>query len=100
EGNTIFPAAFPSNWGSLLRIALKRAPEANYHVSFLPRVMPWLLAYRAASTPARLVETAHVMRPLYERAVAEHEALMAESGADCYLRRNGWLKLYRSDRGF
>ena len=31
---------------------------------------------------------------------AEHEALVAESGAERYLRRNGWLKLYRSDKAF
>ena len=100
EGNTIFPPAFPSNWASLMRIALKRAPEANYHLSYLPRALPWLMAFRAASTPARLIETAHAMRPLYARAVAEHEALMAESRRQRYLRRNGWLKLYRSDRAF
>jgi len=100
EGNTIFPAAFPSSWKSLLRIALKRAPEANYQLTFLPQIAPWLLAFRAASRPERLVETARAMRPLFARAVAEHEALAAEAGADKYLRRTGWLKLYRSDASF
>ena len=38
EGNTLFPAKFPAGLGALLRIALKRAPEANYHLSFLPKV--------------------------------------------------------------
>jgi D-amino-acid dehydrogenase len=100
EGNTVFPAAFPSDWASLIRVALKRAPEANYHLSFLPSVAPWLWAFRAASTPEKLVETAHVMRPLFARAIAEHEALAEEAGAAHYLRRNGWLKLYRSDASF
>jgi D-amino-acid dehydrogenase len=40
------------------------------------------------------------MRPLFGRALEEHEALMAEAGAGRYLRRTGWLKLYRSDRDF
>ena len=83
-----------------MRVALKRAPEANYHLAFLPKVAPWLLAFRAASQPARLVETAQLMRPLFARAVAEHEALSAEAGAERYFRRTGWLKLYRSDRAF
>jgi D-amino-acid dehydrogenase len=100
EGNTIFPPAFPSDWAALLRIALKRAPEANYHLAFLPKVAPWLLAYRAASQPQRLIETAELMRPLFARAVAEHETLVAEAGAERYLRRTGWLKLYRGDRSF
>jgi D-amino-acid dehydrogenase len=40
------------------------------------------------------------MRPLFARAVEDHEALLAEAGASRYLRKEGWLKLYRSDRAF
>ncbi len=100
EGNTIFPAAFPSDWATLLRIALKRSPLANYHLTFLPKFAPWLLAFRAASQPARLVETSQLMRPLFARAVSEHDALSAEAGAERYLRRTGWLKLYRTEQAF
>jgi D-amino-acid dehydrogenase len=100
EGNTIFPPAFPSDVHALLRVAFKRASEANYHVSFLPNVIPWLLAFRAASRPEKLAETAQLIRPLFSRAVAEHEVLMAEAGATKYLRKNGWLKVYRGERSF
>ena len=100
EGNTIFPAAFPSDWRELVRIALKRAPQANYHLSFLPTVAPWLAAFRAASRPEQLAETARLMRPLFARAVAEHHAFAAEAGAGRYLNHGGWLKLYRSEAGF
>ena len=100
EGNTIFPPAFPSDIGSLVRIALKRASDANYHLSFLPQVLPWLLAFRAASRPERLAETARLIRPLFSRAVAEHEVLMAEAGAAHYLRKTGWLKIYRGEKSF
>ena len=37
ESNTLFPHPFPQGLGALLRIALKQAPEANYHLSFLPQ---------------------------------------------------------------
>jgi D-amino-acid dehydrogenase len=100
EGNTIFPPAFPANWGERLRVVFKRSPQANYHLSFLPKIAPWLLDFYAASQPPRLVETARLMRPLMARAVAEHEALSAEAGAERYFRRTGWLKIYRTDRGF
>lgn len=99
EGCTVFPQAFPGLSG-LIRVALKRAPEANYHLSFLPRVAPWLWEFRKWSTPARLVETARVMRPFFARALPEHEALMKEAGAEKYLRRNGWLKLFRYEASF
>lgn len=100
EGNTIFPAAFPSDWRTLLRIALKRSPLANYHLTFLPRIAPWLVSFRAYSQSDKLLETSQVMRPLFVRAVAEHEALAADSGAERYFRRTGWLKLYRSDSAY
>ena len=100
EGNTIFPPAFPADWAALVRIALKRSPVVNYHLAHLPRIAPWLAAFGAASRPARLVETAQLMRPLFARAVAEHEVLVAEAGAECYLSRRGWLKLYRTDGAF
>ena len=48
EGNTLFPHAFPSGARALLRIALKQAPEANYHVDDRERFRP-----RIASTGAR-----------------------------------------------
>ena len=100
EGNTVFPPAFPSDLARLIRIALKRSGEANYHLSFLPRIMPWLLAFRAASRPERLAESARLVRPLFSRAVAEHEALMAEAGATHFLRKTGWLKVYRGEKSF
>ena len=100
EGNTIFPPAFPADPSALARIALARAPEANYHLSFLPRILPWLMAFRAASQPERLVETAHLIRPLFASAVPEHEALMKEAGATQYLRKTGWLKVFRKEKTF
>jgi len=100
EANTLFPVAFPGSLRSLLRIALKWAPEASYHASFLARVMPWLLAFRRNSSPERLIATMRAMRPLFSRALAEHEALAAEARGERYLRHTGWLKVYRSDRSF
>jgi D-amino-acid dehydrogenase len=100
EGSTILPPAFPRSLSGLLRAAFKRGSDANYHLSFLPKVAPWLLAYRAASRPDRLAETAQLNRPLFAIAIAEHEALMAESDATRYLRKTGWLKLYRSEASF
>jgi D-amino-acid dehydrogenase len=100
EGSTILPPAFPSTLGALMRVAFKRASDANYHLTFLPKVAPWILAFRAASRPDRLVETARLNRPLFAQALAEHEVLMEEAGANRFLRKTGWLKLYRSEEAF
>lgn len=100
EGNTLFPYPFPPRLSALVRIALKRATEADYHFSYLPRVATWILGYRAYSRPERMLETVELMRPLFTRALPEHELLIAEAGAGQYLLKQGWLKIYRSERVF
>jgi D-amino-acid dehydrogenase len=95
ESSTILPPAFPSSLRALLRVAFKRASDANYHLGFLPHAAPWLWAFRAYSQPKRIAETARLNRPLFARALSEHEELMRESGALDLLRKTGWLKLYR-----
>src|SRR5262245_48020967 len=96
-GTTIYPASFPNGLAALLKVALQRAPQAHYHLRALPRLLPWLLAFRAASTPERRAETARLMRPLLAHAVAEHDVLLGESGATRYLRRTGFMTLYRTE---
>ena len=95
------PHPFPSGLLALLRIAAKRATEANYHLSFLPQVAPWLFAYRANSTLERRIEFAEHMRPLFARARARARgADRPRPARERYLRKDGWLKLYRSEAAF
>lgn len=98
-GAGVYPTPFPRSIGTLLRVALKLAPEANYHLAVLPRLAPWLWAYFRASDQPTLEATARLMRPLMARSVAEHETLIKESGAERYWRRDGWMSVYRTPDG-
>ena len=100
EGNTLFPHPFPRGLAAFLSTAAKRESGVNYHLSFLPRIVPWLLGYRSHTSIEQSIAFANAMRPLFASALAEHEVLIAEAGATHYLRKNGWLKLYRSERTF
>ena len=100
EGNTYFPYPFPLKLSALLKIAFKQAPEANYHLSHLPKLAPWLFAYLRHSRGDGMFEFAAKMRPLFAGAVAGHQELMREAGAERYLRTNGWLKVYRTAGAF
>ncbi len=99
EGNTLLPYPFPG-LGALLRLAFGRTTDASYHLAALPKLAPWLYAFRGHSPMERRVLFANRMRPLFGAALAEHEALMAEAGAAHLLRKEGWLKLYRSEADF
>lgn len=98
-GAGVYPTPFPRDFAMLLRVALKQATQANYHLSVLPRLAPWLWAYFKASTVANVEATARLIRPLMAASIGEHETLMIESGAQQYLRKDGWMSLYRSDAG-
>jgi D-amino-acid dehydrogenase len=92
----VVPYPFPRNAQLMVKYAFNLLPEANLHWSALPQISPWLWRYWRASTPARLAATARSMRPLIERSVLEHEALMAEAGIRGVLRRTGYMRVYRS----
>ncbi len=100
EGNTYFPYPFPLKPSALLKIVFKQAPEANYHLSYLPKLAPWLFAYLRHSTPEAMFDFAEQMRPLFAASIAEHEKLMRDAHSERYLRNNGWLKVYRTTRAF
>ena len=99
-GAGVFPTAFPRSLVKILRVGLKLATEANYHWSQLPRIVGWLHAYYGQSSPQRLEELARAVRPLMAQTVAEHETLMAEADALKFLRKDGWISIYRSDAAF
>ena len=42
---------------------------------------------------------AKALRPLAARSVVEHEAFAAPAGSSALLRKSGWIKVFRSERG-
>lgn len=94
----VVPYPFPRNIALMAQYALNMRTEANLHWSALPKIAPYLFRYWQASTPERLAQTARGARPLIERCVVEHEALMKDAGIVGMMRRTGYLRLYRSEQ--
>jgi len=94
----VYPYGFPHDYGALLRYGLNRTIDAHYHPSALPRLAPFLWQYWKYSRPARHAEVARKYSKLIEHCVTEHEALATEAGAQGFLRRTGWLKVFRTER--
>src|SRR5215210_5020426 len=63
-GASVFPTGFPRSLKKLLQVAMKRAPEANYHWRDLVRIAPWLASYYRFSTVQNLKDSAVKLRPL------------------------------------
>jgi D-amino-acid dehydrogenase len=94
----VYPYGFPHDFGALARYGLNRTIDAYYHPSALPRLAPFLWKYWHFSRPARHAQVARVYSKLIEHCVTEHEALAAESNATQFLRRSGWMKVFRTER--
>lgn len=97
EAASVFPYMFPRDIGQILRYALNRSGDVHYHVSDLPRFVPWLVRYFLASSPEGALRSAMAALPLIKRSLVEHEALIAEAQVPELLRRTGWIKLSRSE---
>ena len=94
----VYPYGFPHDFGALARYAFNRTIDAYYHPTALPRLAPFLWRYWTYSRPARHAEVARRYSKLIEHCVSEHEALAAAAGATGIFRREGFLKLYRTER--
>jgi D-amino-acid dehydrogenase len=97
ESASVFPYMFPRALSEILRYATNRAPQVRYSVADLPSFLPWLIRYYLASQPDRALRGAMGVLPLIQRSLIEHEALIAEARCGELLRKNGWIKLFRSE---
>jgi len=98
QREAIYPYGFPHDFGALARYAVNRTIDAHYHASALPTIAPFLWQYWQNSGKARHDAIARIYSHLIERCVEEHEALIAEAGADPLIRRKGWIKIFRTMR--
>ncbi len=94
----VYPYGFPHDFGALARYGLNRTIDAHYHPSALPSLAPFLWQYWQHSRPARHAAIARQYAKLIEHCVTEHDALALEAGATGLMRRNGWQKVFRTER--
>ena len=100
QREAVAPHAFPQDFMTIARYGLNRSIDAYYHLSALPHIAAFLWRYwRNSSKERHAAITRHYAR-LIEHCVAEHDALAAEAGASGLLRREGWIRLYRTTEKF
>jgi D-amino-acid dehydrogenase len=98
QREAIYPYGFPQDFGALLRYGFNRQTDMHYHPSALLTIAPFLWKYWRNSSPARHEVIARTYAKLIERCVDEHDVLIAEAGAGNLVRREGWLKAFRTTK--
>ena len=99
QAEAVFPYLFPRKISEIALAALNRDPRALIRYSALPAIAPWVWRYFLASSPQNRIALAKAARPLVAAALPEHRAFAAAAGAEALLRSDGWIKVYRSERG-
>jgi D-amino-acid dehydrogenase len=94
----VYPYGFPHDFGALIRYAWNNTIDAHYHPRAVAHLAPFLWTYWWQSRPKRHAEIARQYATLIEHCVTEHDALAAEAGAERFIRRNGWLKVFRTQK--
>lgn len=96
QREAVEPYAFPRDGRAVLKVAFKRGMDVDYHVGALPSLMSPLARYWHASAPSRYRDIARDHCRLIEHCLTEHQALIAESGADALVRKDGYRLAFRS----
>lgn len=99
EREGLVPVGIPRDLVRLFRYALNRAPEANYHPTFLPKIAPWLWRLFEATDRAGIEAYARSIDTLGRFAIPEHRRLAATAGVVDQFRETGWVRVYRTKKG-
>ena len=93
----VFPYGFPHDFGALFRYALNNTIDAHYHLKALPGLVPFLVRYWWHSGFRQHQKIARMYAPLIEHSISEHDDLIRASGAEDLIRKDGWMKVFRTE---
>lgn len=94
--NSILPIASPGIRPRLLGYALGLDVAVRARLRSLPALLPWARRFLASANDATWRRSAAHLDALVALSFESHVALAELVGAQHLIRRNGWLRLYRS----
>jgi len=94
----VLPYNFPQNLGKILKYGLNSSTDMHYHLRDLPGLAPFLLRYWWNSRTDSYAKISRLYSTLIAESVTEHADLIAQSGADDLIEKNGWYKLFRTNQ--
>jgi D-amino-acid dehydrogenase len=94
------PASRPAIWKQVPGWMLD--PEGPFRIrpSYMPKLLPWLLRFVAASRPARLRDLERAGEALCARVHEDYGALLRETGLEGEMSEEGCLSLYENEAEF
>lgn len=100
SASTVLTVNNPAIWRQLPRLALNRSNYFRYDPAFALSRWKWLLEFLGHARRRHAWSAAKALRPLQQVSLDKHLALIARAGVTGLLLENGWLKVFRTRRGF
>lgn len=94
------PYALPRDLGTLVSMTLGRSNDVMWSLRGVMEMAPALWSYFRNSAPRRHREISEAYAPLIARATADHVPLIAASGAEDLIQREGLSLVYRDAKSF
>ncbi|MEP2333978.1 FAD-dependent oxidoreductase, partial [Marinobacter sp.] len=76
------------------------ASAVSIRWSYLPRIMPWLVRFFAASRPSRVAQISRELASIVPSAAEAHLSLMKAHRIEGIVKPLGWLKVYAGEKSF
>ncbi len=87
---------FPRQLTEMVRVLPNQGTDIRYRIPAILRYHQALLQYWKFSTPASVKQIESEWQTLIAHCTSEHQVMIAASGADELITRDGWLQLHRS----
>ncbi len=97
---SVFPEAAPGIWRKIPGYLSNRKIEARVHYRYLKALSPWGIGVLRNSKPESYRSNLQALNIIVSACLDEHKKLLLASGAQNYLRENGWMKLFRRTNSF
>ena len=96
----VTPVALPGILLRLPHMLVDREASLKIRWRYLPRLLPWLFRFLAASRPSRVREISASLAELMAPAIEAYLPLVQAAGAGDLIRRQGLLNVFRDPRAF
>jgi D-amino-acid dehydrogenase len=99
NGSSVVPTAMPGVLWQVPGWLMQPDGPLVLRWRYLPRMVPWLMRFVAASQPARVAAQARALRALLGPALDAYQPLLDDAGANDLVTRRGYLIAYSSQSG-
>jgi D-amino-acid dehydrogenase len=97
SASSVVPVAMPGTLHKVPGWLLDSEGPLTIRWSYLPKMIPWLLRFVAASAPQRVEAQARALRTLLKDSLDNYAPIVRDAGAHDLVRKQGMLYLYGSD---